>query len=900
MKKELLKTAITTLMCCVAVGAMATDVTREQAILAVQSDRSSHNLSNSCVRFYVAPTDTVINNFWCWASTINARSWVKNNTPKWLVFVDEQPLNPMWSHPCRYYYLPRQVSNLSSLPVVSYEGEFKPDLDGLYCPEFPSPTVVLNADSVCDSIVYPESHIGFPVYPPNGGLHVAIIAGGYTPTTHSLSFYNDTKFLYNVLRRKYHIDKSRIHVLMADGGNDSIDMVADRNNIARVSTDLDNDGLSDIETDASYNSIASLFTAWSETLTPADHLLVVFDMHGDDDGTIHPLGPPLTKYDLRCMLNAIPSASQCLILNTCHSGKGIDILKDDKRVILTSANETDSYGDFNFNYFIHEWTSAINEANMTDSLATDSDGNGFVSMYEAFNYAQDINNYEYNPDGGPDVEPQNATNNGFLLSDWAINHLPDPTALYIKDFGQDNGLDGYTIYCNQMPALQSPDIIITPVSDPPGHLNIKTTIHNRGYKQYDGEGRYLHLHWRMHTGANDTIPRWNWIGAANDLTPNAPEFAIVPIDRVIPSGGAITMCTEWALPQALLAQTNKYEIDILARISDSSQPVIHDHSGLLYPFTYNKLDDTRYAGNMATCHVACNPSVNTSVSTDFAVTAPADGEISLCVLTDAIASGLTLTLTLDSQLALAATGDATPADIQLSGGDTIVFTGLTPGADYTIPLSCTVNPQQVTGTGTAVIPIKVVSTASNAIIDATMLQVTVAPRDEELEPDISEEDGGDAGEEEGEGWEANGIGRCLMMTNVSEPVSCQWTDAAGTILGTADTLAIPDNASGGYTLTVTAFSDNATASVTRILQPRAAISNLSANGGDITVTLRRKACQGTTITVQPAIGNEQTRSFNIQQGTKTATLNTSDMASGQYMVSLYVNNQLKETKQIIK
>ena len=139
-----------------------------------------------------------------------------------------------------------------------------------------------------------------------------------------------------------------------------------------------------------------------------------------------------------------------------------------------------------------------------------------------------------------------------------------------------------------------------------------------------------------------------------------------------------------------------------------------------------------------------------------------------------------------------------------------------------------------------------------------------------------------------------------MMTNVSEPVSCQWTDAAGTVLGTDDTLVIPDNASGDYTPTVTALSDNATASVTRTLRPISAIWNLSANGGDITVTLRRKACQGTTITVQPAIGNEQARTFQVEQGVKTVSLDTNDMASGQYMVSLYVNNILKETKQIIK
>lgn len=99
---------------------------------------------------------------------------------------------------------------------------------------------------------------------------------------------------------------------------------------------------------------------------------------------------------------------------------------------------------------------------------------------------------------------------------------------------------------------------------------------------------------------------------------------------------------------------------------------------------------------------------------------------------------------------------------------------------------------------------------------------------------------------------------------------------------------------------MTALSDNATASVTKTLRPIAAISGLSANGGDITVTLRRKARQGTAIKVQPTIGNEPARTFNVQPGIKTITLATSDMASGQYMVSLYVNNILKETKQIIK
>lgn len=142
-------------------------------------------------------------------------------------------------------------------------------------------------------------------------------------------------------------------------------------------------------------------------------------------------------------------------------------------------------------------------------------------------------------------------------------------------------------------------------------------------------------------------------------------------------------------------------------MSDSDRQVLEDNTSTLYPFTYTTIDDVRSNTMMAASRICFNTAKNSPINTTLTFTAPMDHIAKFHVMADTIPNGLTLTLTLNENLAYAATGSLAPTSLQLAAGDNIMFHGLVGGARYTIPITCYINPQQVESTGTVIIPIEV-------------------------------------------------------------------------------------------------------------------------------------------------------------------------------------------------
>lgn len=103
----------------------AYNISQDDAVSIVQQYRS---IPNDHGRFYVAGTDTLINNWACNICVIPEEEWTNGTSPMWLVFVDEQPNNSMWSHPCVYYYVPQQWSSIEDIPVIGFRGSFAPQI----------------------------------------------------------------------------------------------------------------------------------------------------------------------------------------------------------------------------------------------------------------------------------------------------------------------------------------------------------------------------------------------------------------------------------------------------------------------------------------------------------------------------------------------------------------------------------------------------------------------------------------------------------------------------------------------------------------------------------------------------------------------------------------------------
>ena len=110
------------LMLISSICAFAYNVSENEAIQVVKEYRA---LVDDPAKYYVSETDTIVNNWRCPVETLPEEIWANGNYPMWLIFVDEQPSNTMWSHPCKYYYVPKQTDSSLDVPVIFFEGRYK-------------------------------------------------------------------------------------------------------------------------------------------------------------------------------------------------------------------------------------------------------------------------------------------------------------------------------------------------------------------------------------------------------------------------------------------------------------------------------------------------------------------------------------------------------------------------------------------------------------------------------------------------------------------------------------------------------------------------------------------------------------------------------------------------------
>ena len=167
--------------------------------------------------------------------------------------------------------------------------------------------------------------------------------------------------LYSACDR-YHLEDCDVSLLEVDG------------------TDLDNQGLFDgidINDDGDMNDWVSI-----------DEMICLYD----DD---------LLDDEMATYLSAINAGKIVVVILPCFSGGFIEDLSDPNRVILTATvEELSSWG----NKFLERFTTALHWADINGNpVNADSDGNGYISMLEAFNYAAENDGtppqYDDNGDG---------------------------------------------------------------------------------------------------------------------------------------------------------------------------------------------------------------------------------------------------------------------------------------------------------------------------------------------------------------------------------------------------------------------------------------------------------------------------------------------------------------------
>ena len=415
--------------------------------------------------------------------------------------------------------------------------------------------------------------------------YAVIISGGGNPNTNRYHFWYDCSFLYQVLRTKYGVPKNNIYPIMADGDNPSVDMLWTDGSYISQPLDLDYDQNNEIHLAATKANIQSTFNQIARVINDDDQLLVFVTDHGGSDGTSqsHIIlwnKEKLYDYELANML--LPFVMKYVninvVLGQCYSGGFIDNLSRSGTVISTACKENESSSAFvnkNYDEFLYHWTVAINGAEPNGmKVNADADGDGLVSMEEAFNYAKqhDSFNYYYNSE-----HPQFSATPKSLGEDLAFSNLPPAVDLVIRDNPEDKGrVPNRSTDKNWI----SPDIWVRNADDggdvyenpyySQNHTKayIYVRVTNRGKKPIVSD-KWLHMHWAL---ASSGFTYNTWVGKQKDSQGRCigEHMPAIKLPKIA-AGSSTIIKIPWTLPGELMTNTDpvSHHFCLFAKITDS-------------------------------------------------------------------------------------------------------------------------------------------------------------------------------------------------------------------------------------------------------------------------------------------------------------------------------------------
>lgn len=231
-----------------------------------------------------------------------------------------------------------------------------------------------------------------------GDVYAVIISGGRNKLFNHERYWNDCAFLYRTLRHDYHIPQQRITLLMADGDHPADDMLkAEATRFASSPTDLDGDGQPDLYLSCTRQHLDEAFNRLAQQLTADDHLFVFITDHGEIDAQSRTHlwlwgNDQLSPQELAACIGQCRPASTSILMGQCHAGAFVAPLHGQGRIVMSAcAADEMSWAckDRPYDEFAYHWTCAIaRHDEQGRPVASDANGDGRISMQEAFDYAR--------------------------------------------------------------------------------------------------------------------------------------------------------------------------------------------------------------------------------------------------------------------------------------------------------------------------------------------------------------------------------------------------------------------------------------------------------------------------------------------------------------------------------
>lgn len=254
-----------------------------------------------------------------------------------------------------------------------------------------------------------------------------LMNGGYDSSNNHVRYWNDLSNIYITLNSVYEFPDENIIVLCSDGLNPAVDQSNGQNS----NPDLDGDGDPDIMYSCVLANVNTVFANLATNFTGTEKLFVFTTDHGNTVSGWNVVQnlwnhEVLTDAHFAELLAALPECEIICTFEPCFSGGFLDnVVVPPGPIVASSACRHDESSwamgpSYVYDEYVFHWTAAV-KGEDAYGVPVDADANqdGFVTMDEAFIYAESHDTASESPQYGEYPE-----GTGSNLSLWVTSAPP--------------------------------------------------------------------------------------------------------------------------------------------------------------------------------------------------------------------------------------------------------------------------------------------------------------------------------------------------------------------------------------------------------------------------------------------------------------------------------------------
>lgn len=301
----------------------------------------------------------------------------------YFVFVDEQP-GANWEHTARYV----AVDKSSGEVLQSISARTAPREAQTLSAANPAAKAFVQAWALNRSTIRQVGRFGGVVQLLKVQRYAVLLSGGIDGNMNYPRYWNDLAFVYKALKQRYGYTDANIIVLYANGTH-------------APNEDLDGDGVADIDYAATRANLDAVMHQVANLISPTGKFFFFSTNHGGliDAATkrarLYLWGDSIPDSDFAALAQSIHTGTAIYAMEQCFSGGMIDDLTGSAACsplvcAMSAANAGEpSWGGADYDPWAEYWTAAV-FGHMPGGAAVNADtnGDGKISMAEAFNYAR--------------------------------------------------------------------------------------------------------------------------------------------------------------------------------------------------------------------------------------------------------------------------------------------------------------------------------------------------------------------------------------------------------------------------------------------------------------------------------------------------------------------------------